>query len=544
MFKGISPVSLIIRFGVIFFALSMSATLFIYPLYLTYENIREKNIIEQEEGYLQSAKNTFQKDIFEVLVDTAVFIHSPSFVSYLDHDTEEDRKRVENIFFRIVNAYGRYDQLRLIDSLGNEKIRVNYNKGNPETVAKSGLQNKADRYYFTEAIKLGAGEVYISPMDLNQENGKLEIPYKPMVRFSMPVFDSFGNKKGVLVVNFLAELFLKNFKQLISQNDLHRGMLLNQDGYWLSCINSENEFGFDKNMHEKKFSKKFPDEWQKISTQSNEVFKTKNGLFLYDTIYLGKNNFDAMVQNIKLTNTTMMEQQKKDYFAKIVLFVPQDSLVEGSFFYQPIGKVILFGVYFLIALFSFSTAFYTLRNKLQLELAQKSAQEMESLARTDVLTGLCNRRYFYELGELERLRSQREKKSMAVVMLDIDFFKAINDIYGHDGGDKVLTMLGAVIKNILRSTDVLGRLGGEEFGLILHDISLLQAHEIIERIRSALEQLDVVLDDGRVIKFTVSLGISMLESHHKHIEAVLKEADIALYEAKNGGRNRISVFNA
>jgi len=168
---------------------------------------------------------------------------------------------------------------------------------------------------------------------------------------------------------------------------------------------------------------------------------------------------------------------------------------------------------------------------LQLELAR--------LARTDALTDLANRRHFTELAEKELARSQRYGSSLAVLMVDIDHFKRINDSHGHAGGDEVLRQLGEVFRLTLRNIDVVGRLGGEEFAIVLAQSGLDSALEVAERLRATIEQQGVLLSSGILLHYTVSIGVTALAGKEDSVERLLKRADDALYLAKNGGRNTV-----
>ena len=164
--------------------------------------------------------------------------------------------------------------------------------------------------------------------------------------------------------------------------------------------------------------------------------------------------------------------------------------------------------------------------------------ELKKLARTDVLTGVNNRRYFLELGNIELSRAQRYRHPVALMMLDIDHFKAINDSFGHDAGDDALKEFSCACLSNLRSTDIYGRLGGEEFAIILPETSMKTSAEVAERIRATVQCLKV-RSQNEIIDMTVSIGLSHLQDGDKTLDGVLKRADEAMYEAKNSGRNRI-----
>lgn len=172
---------------------------------------------------------------------------------------------------------------------------------------------------------------------------------------------------------------------------------------------------------------------------------------------------------------------------------------------------------------------------------------LQLLATTDSLTGCHNRRRILEIGLHEFNRAARYRRPFSLLMIDIDRFKTINDTYGHAAGDRVLQALSEQIRQILRSTDFLGRLGGEEFAVILPETGILQAVAIAERIRTALSAVFVSASSfssadasAREIRFTVSVGVAEYRKDLDSFEAVLSEADRVLYRAKQDGRNRVA----
>lgn len=161
-------------------------------------------------------------------------------------------------------------------------------------------------------------------------------------------------------------------------------------------------------------------------------------------------------------------------------------------------------------------------------------------ANTDYLTGLCNRRYFMILAERELARIQRTQQPLALLAIDIDYFKTINDRYGHLAGDLALQQFAAVCTELLRQTDVLSRIGGEEFAILLANTDLSQAEEIAERLRIRLKGIRIQLPAADIeFGFTVSIGVVCLSSQQESINQLIHRADLALYQAKYKGRNRV-----
>jgi diguanylate cyclase (GGDEF)-like protein/PAS domain S-box-containing protein len=168
-------------------------------------------------------------------------------------------------------------------------------------------------------------------------------------------------------------------------------------------------------------------------------------------------------------------------------------------------------------------------------------EQLWEMATTDVLTGLINRRYFMVKLEEEFARVQRlDCHDVSVLMLDIDFFKRINDSYGHAIGDAVLKHFTDIMRSCLRKTDTAGRLGGEEFSIFLPDTDLPAAQIFAQRLCKKVEDSPLLLDD-KPIAVTVSIGIGLMSVTDDSCDAVLIRADDALYRAKETGRNRVEI---
>lgn len=165
--------------------------------------------------------------------------------------------------------------------------------------------------------------------------------------------------------------------------------------------------------------------------------------------------------------------------------------------------------------------------------------ELARQAHVDMLTGLSNRRHFFVLAEKELARARRHQETFSMLMLDVDHFKRFNDTYGHDVGDMVLRKMSAVCTGVLRGNDILARLGGEEFAVLLPETTLEAALETAERLREAVAASGMELATGEMLRFTVSIGAACLTPADENIDAILKRADSALYAAKNAGRNGV-----
>jgi diguanylate cyclase (GGDEF)-like protein len=162
---------------------------------------------------------------------------------------------------------------------------------------------------------------------------------------------------------------------------------------------------------------------------------------------------------------------------------------------------------------------------------------LEQLANKDGLTGLMNRRHFMQVAEVELQRAQRYRRPVTVAMADLDYFKKLNDTYGHAAGDLVLKTFADLVREALRQSDLVCRYGGEEFAFLFPEIDPGDAAKLAERLRLRCSETDIALPDGRSVKVTVSIGLA--DASECPIEIALKRADEALYDAKHLGRNTV-----
>ncbi len=177
-----------------------------------------------------------------------------------------------------------------------------------------------------------------------------------------------------------------------------------------------------------------------------------------------------------------------------------------------------------------------------MDVTQRVAREhrLSHEAGTDALTGLANRRRFLEQGGEMFELAHRHQRPLALLMIDLDHFKQVNDLYGHGIGDEVLVRMARLLDATLRTGDLAVRLGGEEFVALLPETDLTHALEAAERLREAVENAPLMLADSRLLAFTVSIGVAALRDEHAELHNLLAQADAALYRAKHAGRNRVT----
>ena len=168
----------------------------------------------------------------------------------------------------------------------------------------------------------------------------------------------------------------------------------------------------------------------------------------------------------------------------------------------------------------------------QLEISNENA---ERLARIDELTGLYNRRAFYEHGKVLTNNCQRNRDELAMILMDIDNFKMINDKYGHAAGDTVLKEIGKILLKRLRKSDVFARIGGEEFGMLLPLTTVNKAVQLAEELRQVIEATTITFEDE---KFTVTASFGVT-SDVSDMDTLVRQADMAMYRSKESGRNAV-----
>jgi diguanylate cyclase (GGDEF)-like protein len=168
----------------------------------------------------------------------------------------------------------------------------------------------------------------------------------------------------------------------------------------------------------------------------------------------------------------------------------------------------------------------------------KLFSQTEQMATTDALTGLANRRHFFTNALQAIALARRQRSQLAATMIDIDHFKQVNDVHGHHVGDQVITAVAQRLAHTARTTDVVGRYGGEEFAMVLPDTRPEGSHILAERLRVAIADQPIATDAGP-LSVTVSIGIAHLTAEQTDVETLLANADAALYQAKRAGRNRV-----
>lgn len=220
--------------------------------------------------------------------------------------------------------------------------------------------------------------------------------------------------------------------------------------------------------------------------------------------------------------------------AAVLLPITGYSLISGDFIFtiMAIGAII----FFLSAIRATKVLGLALhQNFLMTHQLKRSKKKAERLARIDDLTGLLNRRAFYEYGEILAHNSQRNKDELAMIFMDIDNFKILNDKFGHAAGDAALKQIGQQLLQRLRKSDIFARIGGEEFGMLLPLTSIGQAAHLAEELRQIIASTPVIYQ-GKCFTVTASFGVT---SGICDIDTLVRHADSSMYQSKDSGRNAV-----
>lgn len=218
-------------------------------------------------------------DLVGVSSDLKLLAGSFNLRQWLDQGSADTLYAVQQDMLSLAQVNPLFDQVRFLDAKGMERVRVDQNNGHPSLRPDDTLQDKSRRYYFKDAIVLPPGTLYLSPLDLNVEQGVVERPFKPMLHFAEVVLDSAGRKRGVVLINYLAKTFLD--RAVDSMDTLvGEAMLFNQDGYWFHAPLSTDEWGFMFG-EEITFPNRYPDAWKEISKRHSGMVDTDDGRFLF-----------------------------------------------------------------------------------------------------------------------------------------------------------------------------------------------------------------------------------------------------------------------
>ncbi|MDX1295352.1 MAG: diguanylate cyclase, partial [Sulfurimonadaceae bacterium] len=409
-----------------------------------------------------------------------------------------------------------------------------------KVISGENLQDKSNRYYFHEASALEEGAIWYSKLDLNVEHGKIEEPIKPVLRIAKPVHVN-GLNRGILIVN----IFMHDFLEQLIKATMYNIYLVDKNGHFL--------------MH--------PEEAYRWGRYLKRDYMIEQHL---------KNEAPCILNNRECTEERLYSKILPLQNGESLRLIVEPKLyeLEQSVKWQIVTLLFIF-LAIMVTVMPLAGYFSreperlnrriqrlkrqieettrekvaelkSLNEALESEV-QKRTEELEKAnaklyknATTDFLTKIPNRRYFLEMGDRYLELAHRKQYPLCLMIIDLDHFKQVNDTFGHHAGDRVLTQSVDVIGQRLRKSDIFGRIGGEEFGVLLHDSSLDESVMIANDIRESVESAAFDVGDQNV-DITVSIGIGILHLNEQSLSPLMSRADEALYRAKNNGRNRVEV---
>lgn len=496
--------------------------IFFSTIIFTFYAVEQKNqknsiindFVQQEEAYLAITSVAVEKDIAKMVQQLLTIRDLTSF-----YVGQNSLKEVEQFYLSIANNHDIFDQIRYIDETGVERARINYVDNKGVVVEKNQLQDKSERYYFQNSYNLEYGQIYISPLDLNIEENVVEIPHKPMMRFATPICDEDGNKRGIVILNFLASNILNLIETVSRGYEVHLS-LVNQEGYFL--IHEEDrskEFGF---MFEDRKDSNLEIISPSLYTQAQENNSGwchhEKGLFTFNRIY----PFEHKLKPQVVDKAPHLSPTSRSW--TIITHIPENAIAQKS---QQLGSISIFG-FILILLFIVSVSIV-----LSTLWYQKITDDkyVKNLAHYDQLTGCFNRAWGLKiLGEVIT-KAKKGNVMVALLFVDLDKFKGVNDTYGHKAGDVVLVESVKRIKNCLRSDDIIIRLGGDEFLVILPSVTNpLVPMEVAERIHKVIRE---EINYGNILlHIDSSIGIALYPKDGTHVNELISHSDSAMYQAK------------
>ncbi len=239
--------------------------------------------------------------------------------------TQRNLQHLAQDFDTFARTNGNYAQLRWIDETGMEMVRVDYEKGKAAVISADKLQNKGRRYFFTDAFKLKPGEIFVSPLDLNVEQDKIEVPYKPMLRVATPITSSQGVKRGIVILNFNGQVLLDSFAAAAPTAADH-AMLLNNEGYWLKSPKTADEWGFMFKRTDVSLAAQAPSSWTEIRSMDSGQKILADGLWTWQTVYPLDIEMKTSTGSAEAFAPSRGVVERKQYFWKAVTHLPVDLL--------------------------------------------------------------------------------------------------------------------------------------------------------------------------------------------------------------------------
>lgn len=484
----------------------------------------------------------------------------------------EYRKHLENVMSSMMRTHPEYFQVRLIGlaDYGREIVRVDRTGDDIEVIRGNDLQEKAHFPYFFKTIRLAPGEFYISSISLNHEQGSHAGMGQPTLRIATPVQTEDGSIFGVMVVNVdLNSLFVFIRKDIPRDIEL---VLTNQEGDYLVHPVAARTFGFDKGVRYR-IQEDIPrlrpllerDDREQAVLNTGDIARPDRGVaaafvkvpfvshaeqsfvllglltpldtVLQETRTLGMNMiqitllFSLVAIGIALALALYLSRPLNAMARAVQRFAAGEPMAG-----LPVNRNDEIG--YLASTFQSMAARLTAR----VDELKNHQQILGNLAYYDHLTGLPNRLLFLDRLKQTLIKAERNRTRFAVMFVDLDKFKEINDTFGHAVGDEVLKVAAARMQDCIRHADTLARLAGDEFTILLEDLnSPSDAARIAQKIIDYFA--DPFMVGTREMTMSCSLGIGIYPQDGTTVDDLLFSADTAMYRAKEQGRNAFRFYS-
>lgn len=479
-------------------------------------------------------ESAIRYELENVVSEVCFLTRQNELVDYLRTGNPALKPRIESEYLNLAEAMEFFDQIRLLDASGMEIIRVNHLDEYAQVTAIERLQNKSARYYFRDTYALPEDKIFVSPMDLNVEHGKIEMPIKPMLRIGTPLFTQEGEKKGILLINYAASRLLDRVRNAGNEG-YGTKMMLNSLGYWLLGPDSDRNWGFMfEDKAEETFDSDYPQEWTRMLQTGKGQFMNDNGLFTYSVLYpLEEGQYSSSGSSEANTPSAMVVDPAR-YFWVLVTHVRPSVLQTHS---SKLTKRILFWTGLLFVLIAFSA--WQLAQAIVRRRAYQ--QQLITMAHYDALTGLPNRKYFFDRLEKDLAAAKRHDRKLALLYIDLDGFKNVNDTLGHEAGDELLVKVAGALKGRTRADDTVARLGGDEFAVILSEVSGEEAagmvgNQLVEALCCPIEL------EKKTVQIGASIGVAIYPDHAQEANELVRLSDESMYQSKAMGKNTCSIM--
>ncbi|MEA5422367.1 diguanylate cyclase [Synechococcus sp. CCY9202] len=512
--RALRPRRLLQEFLPIVALLSGLLSLGIWPLVHSIEEAELATLRAEAQGALQESRRDLNWRFFETLADIRVISQLPRVREAVNNPSPDRLLVLNGIFHTFMESYGRYSAFSLINRQGTAVVQETMTglvsprlPSERNTSTTCGEITHEHPSLLAKAWSLPAGQFVVSSVYHHKVANQ---GCEPLLALAVPQADATGKVRFVMLVHVLLSPLLQEQRRILQLH--HTSALtaiLDAQGH---LINS-NTPGFRTRSAPDGWSARPDlDTWRSIqhtlfqerATQGS-LLVDKQGLFIFAQVN-PLNTEQVLVQSGKgviRPSRRILAMEPQAWPWVLLIQIPTKSLQAREFLGQSGSGTLLVVLYLSTALLALSLAYARLLGKIGHEEEQRHSAELELLARTDSLTGLPNRRSLEELASYELARWQRHRIPLAILMLDLDHFKSVNDQYGHAVGDAVLVAFSRSCQAELRNTDTLARWGGEEFLALLPNTDRCQAETLAERLRQAVAAISIA-----TLRITTSIGIA------------------------------------